>query len=78
MTKWMSVLAFAGVVTMGLPACATKGFVKNRVGEVNTKVNDLAGSVEATQERTLEAVRCNPPCPHGQSPPQKQGHPSVQ
>src|SRR5258706_616467 len=52
MEKWMSAVVLAGVVTVGLPACATKGFVKNRVGEVNGKVNDLAGSVEATQERT--------------------------
>ena len=27
----------------------------------------------ATQERTLSPVACNTPCPHGQSPPQKQG-----
>ncbi len=52
MTKVMSAIALASVVTVGLPACATKGFVRNRVGDVNTKVNDLAGSVEATQERT--------------------------
>ena len=52
MSKLLSVVALAGVVTVGLPACATKGFVRNRVGDVNAKVNDLAGSVEATQERT--------------------------
>jgi outer membrane protein OmpA-like peptidoglycan-associated protein len=52
MTKVMSAIALASVVTVGLPACATKGFVRNRVGDVNAKVNDLAGSVEATQERT--------------------------
>jgi peptidoglycan-associated lipoprotein len=52
MSKLMSAIALASVVTVGLPACATKGFVRNRVGDVNAKVNDLAGSVEATQERT--------------------------
>ena len=52
MSKWMSAVALAGLATVGLHACATKGFVKNRVGDVNGKVNDLAGSVEATQERT--------------------------
>ena len=52
MSKWMSGLALAGVVAVGLPACATKGFVKNRVGEVNGKVDTLATSVEETQERT--------------------------
>jgi len=48
----MSTITLAGLVTVGLPACATKGFVKNRIGEVNGKVDNLATSVEATQERT--------------------------
>ena len=52
MSKWMSGLALAGVVAVGLPACATKGFVRNRVGEVNGKVDNLTTSVEETQERT--------------------------
>ena len=52
MSKWMSAVTLAGLVTVGLPACATKGFVKNRVGEVNGKVDNLATSVEETQERT--------------------------
>src|SRR6266853_4981902 len=52
MSKWMSTIALAGLVAVGLPACATKGFVRNRVGEVNGKVDNLTTSVEATQERT--------------------------
>ena len=52
MSKWMSAVTLAGLVTVGLPACASKGFVRNRVGEVNTKVDNLATSVEETQERT--------------------------
>jgi len=52
MSKWMSAVTLAGLVTVGLPACATKGFVRNRVGEVNGKVDNLATSVEETQERT--------------------------
>ena len=52
MSNWMSTITLAGLVTVGLPACATKGFVKNRIGEVNGKVDNLATSVEATQERT--------------------------
>jgi len=52
MSKWMSAVTLAGVVAVGLPACATKGFVRNRVGEVNGKVDNLATSVEETQERT--------------------------
>ena len=52
MSKWMSTLALAGVVAVGLPACATKKFVRNSVGEVNGKVDNLTQSVEETQERT--------------------------
>ncbi len=52
MSKWMSTMALAGVVAVGLPACASKGFVRQRVGEVNGKVDNLATSVEETQERT--------------------------
>jgi outer membrane protein OmpA-like peptidoglycan-associated protein len=52
MSKWMSAVTLAGLVTVGLPACATKGFVKSNVDEVNGKVDNLATSVEQTQERT--------------------------
>jgi outer membrane protein OmpA-like peptidoglycan-associated protein len=34
-----------------VPACATKGFVREEVGGVNTKVDTLSGTVEQTQER---------------------------
>ena len=37
---------------MSSTACATKGFVKNRVGEVNDKVESVSRSLEETQERT--------------------------
>ena len=40
------VLALAGT------ACATKGFVRESVGDVNTKVESLGQSIEATQEAT--------------------------
>jgi outer membrane protein OmpA-like peptidoglycan-associated protein len=52
MSKWMSAVTLAGLVAVGLPACATKGFVRSRVGEVNGKVDNLSSSVEETQERT--------------------------
>ncbi len=52
MSKWMTTITLASLVGVGLPACATKGFVRNRVGEVNGKVDNLATSVEETQERT--------------------------
>jgi len=35
----------------GATACATKGFVRSRVGEVNDKVETLSKSVEENQER---------------------------
>jgi peptidoglycan-associated lipoprotein len=36
----------------GSTACATKKFVRQNVGEVNTKVDTLSTSLEETQERT--------------------------
>ena len=45
-----SVVAFAA----GSTACATKGFVKSRVGEVNDKVETVSRSLEETQERTRQ------------------------
>jgi outer membrane protein OmpA-like peptidoglycan-associated protein len=35
-------------------ACATKGFVRDRVGEVNDKVDGLSTSLEETQERVRQ------------------------
>lgn len=37
------------------PACATKKFVRTSVGEVNSKVDTLGGSVEQTQNRVKAA-----------------------
>jgi len=50
--KWLSALTLGGLVVTGLPACATKGFVRTRVAAVNTRVDTLTESVEETQERT--------------------------
>ena len=47
----VSVLALAVAVA---PACATKKFVRTEVGNVNTKVDTLSGSLEETQERTRQ------------------------
>jgi outer membrane protein OmpA-like peptidoglycan-associated protein len=44
-----SLLAFTVAVA---PACATKKFVRTSVGEVNSKVDTLSGTVEETQSRT--------------------------
>lgn len=46
-----------GVFAMALavaPACATKGFVRESVGEVNEKVGTLSKSLEETQERVKQ------------------------
>ena len=48
-------LAAAAIIAVGVgssAACASKGYVRNRVGEVNTKVESLSASLEETQERT--------------------------
>jgi outer membrane protein OmpA-like peptidoglycan-associated protein len=42
------------VVGMAGTACATKGFVRESVGEVSDKVESLGQSIEATQEMTKE------------------------
>ena len=44
-----SILALSVAV---VPACASKKFVRGEVGNVNTKVDTLTGTVEQTQERT--------------------------
>jgi peptidoglycan-associated lipoprotein len=46
-----SVLALSVAVA---PACATKKFVRTEVGNVNSKVDTLGGSLEETQERTRQ------------------------
>ena len=38
----------------GTTACATKGYVKNQVGQVSSKVDTLSTSLEETQERTKQ------------------------
>jgi outer membrane protein OmpA-like peptidoglycan-associated protein len=38
----------------GTTACATKGYVKNQVGQVSTKVDTLSQTLEQTQERTRQ------------------------
>jgi peptidoglycan-associated lipoprotein len=47
-----SLLAVLALTVAVAPACATKKFVRGEVGNVNTKVDTLTGTVEETQERT--------------------------
>ena len=44
--------ALLTLVVAVAPACATKKYVRTEVGNVNSKVDTLAGTVEETQERT--------------------------
>ena len=52
MKRFMSALAISALVVGGTSACATKKMVKQRVGEVNDKVDTLSQSVEENQQRT--------------------------
>ena len=54
MRKNLGGLAAVIVGVMAGSACASKGFVRTQVGDVNTKVNTLGTSLEATQERTRQ------------------------
>ncbi len=47
----LTLLAFA---LGGSSACASKGFVKNQVSQVSSKVDTLSQSLEQTQERTKQ------------------------
>jgi hypothetical protein len=50
----MYVAAALAITAVATSACATKNFVRTEVGDVNTKVNTLGTSLEATQERTRQ------------------------
>ena len=52
MRKFVLALSVAALAAGSTTACATKGFVRTRVGNVNDKVESVSKSVEETQERT--------------------------
>ena len=52
MRNYVLALSVAALAAGSSTACATKGFVRNRVGEVNDKVESVSRSLEETQERT--------------------------
>jgi outer membrane protein OmpA-like peptidoglycan-associated protein len=54
MRKVLLTIGVVAFVTTGAGACATKKFVRTRVGEVNDKVTTLSKSVEENQERTRQ------------------------
>ncbi len=52
MQKSLFVVSMLALTVAVAPACASKGFVRTEVGNVNDKVDTLAGTLEDTQERT--------------------------
>jgi peptidoglycan-associated lipoprotein len=52
MKRFLTAIAISAVALGGSSACATKKMVKQRVGEVDSKVDTLSKSVEETQQRT--------------------------
>jgi outer membrane protein OmpA-like peptidoglycan-associated protein len=52
MRKSLLVVSMLALTVAVAPACASKGFVRTEVGNVNDRVDTLAGTLEDTQERT--------------------------
>src|SRR5258705_3986465 len=52
MKRFVTAMAISAIALGGSSACATKKMVKQRVGEVDNKVDTLSKSVEETQQRT--------------------------
>jgi peptidoglycan-associated lipoprotein len=52
MRKSLFAVTMLALTVAVAPACATKKFVRTEVGNVNSKVDTLSGSLEETQERT--------------------------
>jgi outer membrane protein OmpA-like peptidoglycan-associated protein len=52
MKQWIAVLSVAAIVAGVSTGCASKGYVRDRVGQVNDKVESVSKSLEETQERT--------------------------
>jgi peptidoglycan-associated lipoprotein len=54
MGKSLFAVSLLALTVAVAPACATKGFVRTEVGNVNAKDDTLSGSLEETQERTRQ------------------------
>ncbi|HUE86878.1 MAG TPA: OmpA family protein [Vicinamibacterales bacterium] len=55
MRKPVFVVSMFALTLAVAPACATKGFVRTEVGQVNDKVTTMGTSLEQTQERVRQA-----------------------
>jgi len=54
MRRLITATAIVAFGLAGTSACATKGYVRNQVGQVSSKVDTLSTSLEETQERTKQ------------------------
>jgi peptidoglycan-associated lipoprotein len=54
MRKPVLAMTVCAIAVAGSTACATKGYVREQTGQVNSKVDTLATSLEDTQERTAQ------------------------
>jgi peptidoglycan-associated lipoprotein len=54
MRRFLMVVPVVAIALGGTTACATKKFVRGQVGEVDTKVETLSGTLEENQERTRQ------------------------
>jgi outer membrane protein OmpA-like peptidoglycan-associated protein len=54
MLRLLVMIPIAALLFVGSAACATKGFVRTNVGEVNQRVDSLENSLEETQEQTKQ------------------------
>jgi len=54
MRKSLLIVSLGALIGVGAAGCATKGFVRTQVGQVNSKVDSLSQSLEETQERTRQ------------------------
>jgi outer membrane protein OmpA-like peptidoglycan-associated protein len=52
MKQWVVAMSVAAIAAGSSAGCASKGFVRDRVGQVNDKVESVSKSLEETQERT--------------------------
>ena len=52
MKKALIVISMLSFAAAGSTACATRGYVRNQVGQVSSKVDTLSQALEQTQERT--------------------------
>jgi peptidoglycan-associated lipoprotein len=52
MKKWIVAVSVAALTAGISTGCASKGYVRDRVGQVNDKVESVSKSLEETQERT--------------------------